>query len=103
MKRILLVIALLTFGGAAKAQSGHTATVTWGASTPGPGCPVTPTIAYNVFRGTASGSENATPVNPSPITTLNFVDGTVSAGITYFYQIQAVETCGTFAPLLSAM
>jgi hypothetical protein len=68
----------------------HSVTLSWVAST-------SPNIAgYNVYRGTTSlsGPYGATPVNPSLITTLSYVDTSVAAGTTYYYVATAVNTSG---------
>ena len=100
MKKLLAVLALIV-ASAGMAQAQHSATLTWGASTPGT-CAGTPTLAYNVFRGTTAGGEGTTPLNATPLTVLTFSDTTVVMGTTYFYKVQGVETCGTFV-LTSAM
>lgn len=80
--------------------SAHSTTLSWTQGAPAT-CGVTPTIAYNVFRGTAPGAESSTPLNATPVSTTNYVDATVVMGTTYYYNVVEVETCGTFAPLLS--
>ncbi len=68
----------------------HSVTLSWVAST-------SPNIAgYNIYRGTTSlsGPYGATPVNPSLITTLSYVDTSVGAGTTYYYVATAVNTSG---------
>lgn len=99
MKKLLAVLALIV-ASAGMAQAQHSATLTWGASTPGT-CAGTPTLAYNVFRGTTAGGEGTTPLNATPLTVLTFSDTTVALGTTYFYKVQATEVCGNFT-LLSA-
>jgi hypothetical protein len=52
--------------------------------------------SYNVYRGTASNAENATPIYTG-VTTLNKTDTTVTNGTTYFYKVKAVNASGTSA------
>ncbi len=52
-------------------------------------------VGYNVYRGTTSGGEDATPLNSSPVTGVTFADSTVQAGEGYFYYITAVASGGT--------
>lgn len=74
-------------GGACGSSGGHCTVLTWGAST-------TPGVTYNVYRGTATGAESATPLNSSPITVLTYTDPVVLTGSVqnFFYYIEAVET-----------
>jgi hypothetical protein len=68
----------------------HSVTLSWVAST-------SPNIAgYNVYRGTVSlsGPFGPTPVNSGLITSLNYVDGSVVGGTTYYYVATAVNTSG---------
>jgi len=53
-------------------------------------------ITFNVFRGTAPGTEGATPINAAPLTTMAYVDpATLTANAqTFYYVVQAVETSG---------
>lgn len=62
----------------------------------GDGTWFTPTMAYNVLRGTSPGGESATPINSAPLTVLTYTDTGVSLGTTYYYKVQGVETCGAF-------
>ncbi|MGO8669919.1 MAG: fibronectin type III domain-containing protein, partial [Capsulimonadaceae bacterium] len=50
--------------------------------------------SYNVYRGTATGAESATPLTPSSTTT-TYTDATVINGTTYFYKVAAVNQGGT--------
>jgi hypothetical protein len=86
---------------AAQVGSGHTVTLTWGASTSAATCLSTSTppctFSYSVFRGTASGAESAIALNTAPITGTSYTDSTVTLGsspITYFYVVEAIETVG---------
>ena len=52
----------------------HSVTLTWQASPD-------PVAGYNVYRGTnPPGNEGATPINPSLVTVLTYVDTNVTAG-----------------------
>lgn len=93
--RKLWLIALLLFAGPAFAQ-GHSVTLTWTPST----TVTTDTLGYNVLRSTSSGTE----VVISPLTSPNgvtctatlctYVDSssTLTAGQTYFYVVETVDT-----------
>jgi fibronectin type 3 domain-containing protein len=49
---------------------------------------------YNLFRGTSPGGEGSTPLNSTPIQSTSYVDGSVSAGVTYYYVMTAVAQNG---------
>ena len=67
---------------------GHDVILSWTASaTPG-------VVGYNVFRGTTSGQESLTPLNPTPINGTNYVDENVIPGGTYYYVVTAVAAEG---------
>jgi hypothetical protein len=63
---------------------GHSVALSW---SPGDSTPV---FFYNVYRASVSGGPYVL-LNPSPITTTQFVDSTVQSGQTYFYVITAVN------------
>jgi hypothetical protein len=69
----------------------HSVVLTWGASP-------TQGVTYNVFRGTSSGGEGTTPVNPSAITSLTYTDTGVTPGVNYYYYVEAVDSGGSSAP-----
>lgn len=77
--------------------TGHSVTLQWNASAGSSGCSATATppctIAYNIFRGTATGAESATPINSSLVSGTTYVDPiTLTAqAVTYFYIVEAVE------------
>jgi titin len=48
---------------------------------------------YNVYRGTSSGGENSTPLATS-VTGSSFADIKVANGVTYYYQITALDSSG---------
>jgi len=50
--------------------------------------------SYNVYRGTSSGGESATPVKTG-ITGTTFTDTGLTAGTKYFYKVAAVNAGGT--------
>ena len=52
-------------------------------------------VGYNVYRGTASGGESATPLNSTPIAGTTYDDESVQAGQTYYYTIATVSSSGT--------
>jgi fibronectin type 3 domain-containing protein len=49
--------------------------------------------SYNLYRGTAPGGENSTPV-ATGITGTGFTDNGLTNGTTYFYQVTAVNANG---------
>jgi hypothetical protein len=69
----------------------HSVVLSWGASP-------TNGVTYNVFRGTSSGGESTTPINPSAITSLSYTDTNVTPGATYYYYVEAVDSGGSSAP-----
>ncbi len=86
MRKILIAsIALMLLAVAAmpaNAQSGHAVDLTWTAPA------VIPTGAYiNIYRGTATGAEATTPINPTGINpaSLAYTDSNVLANTKYFY------------------
>ncbi|HMD84362.1 MAG TPA: choice-of-anchor D domain-containing protein [Terriglobia bacterium] len=46
--------------------------------------------AYNIFRGTTSEGESATPLNSTPINGTTYTDGNVTGGATYYYVVTAI-------------
>jgi Abnormal spindle-like microcephaly-assoc'd, ASPM-SPD-2-Hydin/Protein of unknown function (DUF1573) len=66
----------------------HSVQLSWGASSTGG-------VTYNVYRGTASGAEGTTPINPNSISGTSFTDGNVASGTIYFYVVKAVNSGGT--------
>ena len=70
-------------------QVGHSATLTWVASTNSGEVGFS---GYNVYRSEVGGTETTPALNgATPITGLTFVDNTVEAGKTYFYVVTAIE------------
>jgi fibronectin type 3 domain-containing protein len=66
----------------------HSVMLSWGAST-------TAGAGYNIYRGTASGAEGATPLNLSALSATSFSDVNVTSGQSYYYVVQAVNANGT--------
>jgi hypothetical protein len=64
----------------------HDVILSWTDST------TTGVVGYNVYRGTTSGGESATPLNSSPINGPTYTDATVQAGQTYYYVVTAVAS-----------
>ena len=64
----------------------HDVILSWTAST------TAGVVGYNVYRGTTSGGESATPLNSSPINGTTYSDETVQAGQTYYYVVTAVAS-----------
>ncbi len=52
--------------------------------------------SYNVYRGTAAGSEGATPI-ATGITTTSYTNTSLTNGKTYFFKVAAVNAGGTSA------
>jgi len=62
--------------------------LSWGASySPG-------VVGYDIYRGSASGGESSTPLNPTPIEGTKYVDENVKAGATYYYVLTSVGADG---------
>ncbi|MGO9910397.1 MAG: fibronectin type III domain-containing protein, partial [Acidimicrobiales bacterium] len=51
-----------------------------------------PIVGYRVLRGTASGSEGATPI--ATVSTASYLDAAVVPGIKYYYEIEALNEVG---------
>jgi hypothetical protein len=49
----------------------------------------TPGVSFNFYRGTASGGENAIPLNAAPLANCNYVDSAVTPLQTYYYTAKA--------------
>ena len=67
----------------------HDVILTWTAST------TSGVAGYNVYRGTTSGGESVTPLDPTPIAGTAFTDANVVAGQIYYYLVTAVAADGT--------
>lgn len=67
------------------ASSGnHQATLSWNAS-------ATPSVTYNVYRGSVSGGPYS-KINPLAVSALDYVDTSVAAGQVYYYVVTAVSS-----------
>jgi cellulose 1,4-beta-cellobiosidase len=71
----------------------HSVTLAWTQGTVASGSPAI--TGNNVYRGTTSGAETMLISLTSPAAT--YVDGTVAAGTTYFYEVTAVNSVGESA------
>jgi len=69
----------------------HSVVLSWDASP-------TNGVTYNVFRGTSSGAEGTTPINPSPVYSLSYTDTNVTPGTDYYYYVEAVDSGGSSTP-----
>lgn len=68
----------------------HSVTLTWAEVSPSD-----PATSFNVHRATASAGPFAVIGSPSVLT---FIDSTVSAGITYWYEVTSVNSAGESGP-----
>jgi hypothetical protein len=66
-------------------------TLSWQAPTANGGSALT---GYDVYVGTASGQESATPVNASPITTTSYAVGSLTDGTKYYFIVKAANAVG---------
>jgi len=53
---------------------------------------------YYIYRGTTSGGESSSPLNPTPINSTTYTDTNVMAGSTYYYVVTAVGSDGVQSP-----
>ena len=81
MKKLAFILLFLV--SALAAQTTHSVSLNWGASS-------TPSVTYNVYRSTTSGS-GYSQINVSPVTGLTFTDSQVSNGATYFYVVRSFD------------
>lgn len=95
-----MVFALACGVGPSLLQAAHSVTLTWTAPTS------MPTGSYiNIYRGEASGSESATPINTQGInpTSLTYTDSNVLANTHYYYVAkQCAVDLSTNQPVCSA-
>jgi subtilisin family serine protease len=63
-----------------------------GLSWPVPASGGSPVTSYRVYRGTSPGAEAATPISPGNYTQTTFSDSAVIQGVTYYYQVTAVDS-----------
>jgi fibronectin type 3 domain-containing protein len=71
------------------AGAAHEVDLSWNAPISSPD----PVAGYNIYRKTASGGSFVL-INPSPDTTVVYVDRTVTSGVTYSYVIKSVDSRG---------
>lgn len=71
--------------------SGHSATLTWVASTSAN------VAGYNIYRATTSGGPYTTLLNATPTSSVTCIDETVLAGQTYYYVVKAVGSDGSLS------
>jgi hypothetical protein len=84
MKGTMKTLAVLLLAvSALAAQTTHSVSLNWGASS-------TPSVTYNVYRSTASGS-GYSQINVSPVAGLTFTDSQVTNGTTYFYVVRSFD------------
>ena len=69
-------------------NGGHDVLLSWTAS------PTPSVVGYNIYRGTKSGGESATPLNATPVDGTDFTDDNVVAGAEYFYTVTSVTSDG---------
>lgn len=96
-----LILAFFALAVILVAQSGHSVTLTWVPSAVD-ATHDAPT-SYNVLRGLSSGAESTTPIGTVAASTCNstactYVDSTVTAGTTYFYEVTASNGTATSGP-----
>ncbi len=97
LHRSIPIAFLLFVAVSLSAQTtGHGTTLSWTASTSATACSSPCTFGYNVYRGTAAGTEGAAPINAAPITGTTYFDPVTltSSTQTFFYTVEAVETVG---------
>jgi hypothetical protein len=64
--------------------------LTWGApATLVDGSPTPEGVVYDVFRATTPGTPGGRPLNPEPVTALQYVDLAVQNDVTYHYAVRA--------------
>lgn len=73
--------------GLTASRRGGEATLSWSAPS---GAPVT---EYAIWRGTASGAET-TLLGTVPSSDTSYVDSSLNEGVTYYYEVQALNTLG---------
>ena len=97
MKKYLSVLAILflsAFALVTHAVTAHSVTLLWTASVVPVGA--SPVSSYNIYRATVSGGEGVTPFG-SVGNVVTYTDPSVVAGLTYFYEVTAVNSAGESA------
>ena len=74
----------ITVSGTGVSVTPYSVALSWTAST-------STVTGYNVYRGTTSGGPYA-QLNSSSFTAVNYTDSTVTAGVTYYYVVTAVNS-----------
>jgi fibronectin type 3 domain-containing protein len=69
--------------------------VSWSAPAPNGGSPMT---GYDVYQGTTTGGELATPIATVGATATSYIDPGLTNGTTYYYTVVAVNAAGASAP-----
>jgi hypothetical protein len=77
--------------GTGVSGTAHSVALTWGASTS------SGIVGYYMYRSTTAGSGFARLV-ASPLTGLQYTDGSVQSGTTYYYKVTAVNSAGLESP-----
>jgi len=77
-------ITISLSGSGASGASGHTATLSWNASSS------SNVVGYYIYRAPASG-QYSSKLNSSPNQTTTFVDSSVLSGQTYYYVVTAID------------
>jgi hypothetical protein len=91
----IALLILLVLGGVElrhhlhRAGVAHEVDLRWNAPISSPD----PVAGYNIYRKTGSGGSFVL-INPSPDTTVAYVDRTVTSGVTYSYVIKSVDSSG---------
>ena len=57
-----------------------------------------PLVGYDVYQGTGSGGESATPVNSVPVTANSYTVTALDSGTTYYFEVTAVYRSGQSPP-----
>ena len=78
----MLIAGFLLNCTSAVAQTSHSVTVNWGASS-------SPNVLYSVYRSNTSGSYGIIPL--TSLSGTSFTDFAVQEGLTYFYVVRAVD------------
>jgi hypothetical protein len=66
----------------------HDVILSWTASA------TTGVTGYYIYRGTTSGGESSTPLNPTSLDGTRYTDESVTAGTKYYYVVKAVASNG---------
>ena len=81
--------------GLSQVSSNASVALTWSAPSSSGGSAI---LGYDVYQGSASGSESATPVNGSLVTGLTYTVSGLTNGDTYYFTVKAVNTQGASLP-----